>query len=366
MAESTQFVYDALATVSDPELRRPITELGMVDTVDVTPTLIRATVLLTIVGCPAADLIERSVRGAIESVAEGRSVELTMGLMSPEQRTRLIGELTAGKSGGNPFTPESLTRVIAVTSGKGGVGKSTITANLAAATAAAGYRVGLIDADVFGFSIPGLLGIEGVKPTTIDTLMLPPVAHDVKVISIGMFVSPDQAVAWRGPLLHRTIEQFLTDVHFGDLDFLFLDLPPGTGDIALSVGQLLPHAEVVVVTTPQPAAAEVAWRSADVARQTGQSVLGVIENMAPATLPDGTVLDVFGSGGGHATATRLGVPLLGSVALSLALREAGDNGVPLVLGASTDPASIVLRAIAHTIITSGVSRVGTKLPVTSR
>lgn len=365
MAESTQFVYDALSTVADPELRRPITELGMVEDVQVTDTAISATVLLTIVGCPAADLIERSVTEAITAVAGDRKVDLTMGVMSPEQRTRLITDLSAGKSGGNPFTADSLTRVIAVTSGKGGVGKSTITANLAAATAAEGYRVGVIDADVFGFSIPGLLGIEGIKPTTIDTLMLPPVAHDVKVISIGMFVEPNQAVAWRGPLLHRTIEQFLTDVHFGDLDFLFLDLPPGTGDIALSVGQLLPHAEVVVVTTPQPAAAEVAWRSAEVARQTGQTVLGVIENMAPATLPDGTVLDMFGSGGGVATATRLGVPLLGSVPLATELRIAGDDGVPLVLGESETAAAKALRGIARSIITTGASRVGVKLPLRS-
>jgi ATP-binding protein involved in chromosome partitioning len=229
-----------------------------------------------------------------------------------------------------------------------------------------GFRVGIIDADVFGFSIPGLLGIEGIKPTRIDTLMLPPVAHSMKVISIGMFVNPDQAVAWRGPLLHRTIEQFLTDVHFGDLDFLFLDLPPGTGDVALSVGQLLPHAEVVVVTTPQAAAAEVAWRSAEVAKQTGQSVLGVIENMTATTLPDGTVLDVFGSGGGAATAHRLGVPVLGSVPLSRALREAGDEGIPLVISHPEDPAAMVLQAIAQAIITGGTSKVGVKLPVAGR
>jgi ATP-binding protein involved in chromosome partitioning len=188
----------------------------------------------------------------------------------------------------------------------------------------------------------------------------------MKVISIGMFVNPDQAVAWRGPLLHRTIEQFLTDVHFGDLDFLFLDLPPGTGDVALSVGQLLPHAEVVVVTTPQAAAAEVAWRSAEVAKQTGQSVLGVIENMTATTLPDGTVLDVFGSGGGTATAHRLGVPVLGSVPLSRALREAGDEGLPLVISHPEDPAAMVLQAIAQAIITGGTSKVGVKLPVAGR
>ena len=365
MTVSEQTVREALSKVQDPELRRPITELGMVDTIEVTEDRVVAKILLTIVGCPAADLIEARVREALESVASGKQLDITLGVMSPEQRTALISDLTAGKSG-NPFTPEALTRVIAVTSGKGGVGKSSVTANLAVATAQAGFRVGIIDADVFGFSIPGLLGIEGIQPTRIDELMLPPVAHDVKVISIGMFVKPDQAVAWRGPLLHRTIEQFLTDVHFGDLDFLFLDLPPGTGDIALSVGQLLPHAEVVVVTTPQPAAAEVAWRSAEVAKQTGQKVLGVIENMAPATLPTGEILDLFGSGGGQATAERLRVPLLGSIPLSSNLRAAGDEGVPLVSHDREDAVRDVLVNIAQTIITSGASLVGRKLPLSKR
>ena len=207
MTVSEQTVREALSKVQDPELRRPITELGMVDTIEVTDDRVVAKILLTIVGCPAADLIEARVREALESVASGKQLDITLGVMSPEQRTALISDLTAGKSG-NPFTPEALTRVIAVTSGKGGVGKSSVTANLAVATAQAGFRVGIIDADVFGFSIPGLLGIEGIQPTRIDELMLPPVAHDVKVISIGMFVKPDQAVAWRGPLLHRTIEQF--------------------------------------------------------------------------------------------------------------------------------------------------------------
>ena len=365
MTVSEQTVREALSKVQDPELRRPITELGMVDTIEVNDDRVVAKILLTIVGCPAADLIEARVREALESVASGKQLDITLGVMSPEQRTALISDLTAGKSG-NPFTPEALTRVIAVTSGKGGVGKSSVTANLAVATAQAGFRVGIIDADVFGFSIPGLLGIEGIQPTRIDELMLPPVAHDVKVISIGMFVKPDQAVAWRGPLLHRTIEQFLTDVHFGDLDFLFLDLPPGTGDIALSVGQLLPHAEVVVVTTPQPAAAEVAWRSAEVAKQTGQKVLGVIENMAPVTLPTGEVLDLFGSGGGQATAERLQVPLLGSIPLSSNLRTAGDEGVPLVSHDREDVARDVLVNIAQTIITSGAPLVGRKLPLSKR
>jgi ATP-binding protein involved in chromosome partitioning len=356
----------ALAGVNDPELRRPITELGMVENITVSEHALGAKILLTIVGCPAADQIQASVERALQAIAENRSVSVELGVMSPEQRTALISDLTVGKTGGNPFTPESLTRVIAVTSGKGGVGKSSVTVNLAAAVAKAGFRVGIIDADVFGFSIPGLLGIDGVTPTRIDDLMLPPVAHDLKVISIGMFVKPDQAVAWRGPLLHRTLEQFLSEAHFGDLDFLFLDLPPGTGDIALSVGQLLPHGEVVVVTTPQPAAAEVAWRSAEVARQTGQRVIGVVENMAPATLPDGSVLDLFGSGGGPSTARRLNTPLLGSVPLSLALRLAGDEGIPLVISHPEDEAAVVLCAIASSIVTAGTSRAGKNLPLSPK
>jgi ATP-binding protein involved in chromosome partitioning len=366
VALNEETIQRALAAVNDPELRRPITELGMVDQITVSEEALGARILLTIVGCPAADQIQASVERALHGVAEGRRVVVELGVMSPEQRGALISDLTAGKSGGNPFTPESLTRVIAVTSGKGGVGKSSVTVNLAAAVAKAGFRVGIIDADVFGFSIPGLLGIDGVTPTRIDELMLPPVAHNLKVISIGMFVKPDQAVAWRGPLLHRTLEQFLSDAHFGDLDFLFLDLPPGTGDIALSVGQLLPHGEVVVVTTPQPAAAEVAWRSAEVARQTGQSVLGVVENMAPATLPDGSVLDLFGSGGGLSTAQRLNTPLLGSIPLSATLRKAGDDGVPLVISHPEDPAAVVLAAIAASIVTAGKSRAGKNLPLSPK
>jgi len=356
----------ALATVDDPEIRKPITELGMVESVSVSEDTLSARILLTIVGCPAADQIRSRVTEALWTIAEGRTVQVELDVMNPTQRQTLISSLTAGKSKGNPFVPGSLTRVIAVTSGKGGVGKSSVTVNLAAATQEAGFRVGIIDADVFGFSVPGLLGIEGITPTRIDDLMLPPVAHGLKVMSIGMFVKPDQAVAWRGPLLHRTLEQFLSDAHFGDIDFLFLDLPPGTGDIALSVGQLLPHGEVVVVTTPQPAAAEVAWRSAEVARQTGQSVLGVVENMAPTTLPDGSVLDLFGSGGGVATANRLGVPLLGSIALSGSLRQAGDDGKPLVLSHPEDPAAVVLSSIARKIITAGKTRVGQKLPLRTR
>ena len=363
MALSIEDVTSALSSVMDPELRAPITTLDMVGDISVSDSSLAVEIRLTIVGCPAADTIERDVRQALSGVAGERSVELTVGVMTTDQRTSLITRLRNGKSPTNPFTPDSLTRVIAVTSGKGGVGKSSITVNLAAAVSRQGFSVGIIDADVFGFSIPGLLGIPALQPTRIDDMMLPPVAHDIKVLSIGMFLGSEQAVAWRGPLLHRTLEQFLTDSYFGDLDFLFLDLPPGTGDIAISVGQLLPHAEILVVTTPQPSASDVAWRSGDVARQTGQTVLGVIENMSGVTLADGTRLDVFGSGGGQAVAERLKVPLLGSLPLSQSLREAGDSGVPLVISEPGNAVSNQLHDIASAIVQGGKSKVGVKLPV---
>ena len=362
MAVSIETIHQALSTVIDPELRAPITELDMVESVDVSDTAVTVSVLLTIVGCPAAAAIERDVKAALESASEGLAVELSMGVMSPERREGLITRLRSRTKTHRAFTPDSLTRVIAITSGKGGVGKSSITVNLAAAASKQGFRVGIIDADVFGFSIPGLVGLQGSTPTRINDMILPPVAFDMKVLSIGMFLETDQAVAWRGPLLHRTLEQFLTEAYFGDLDFLFLDLPPGTGDIAISVGQLLPHAEIVVVTTPQKSAADVAWRSGDVARQTGQTVLGVIENMSATTLSGGSVLDVFGSGGGDETASRLGVPLMGSVPLSPELREAGDAGVPLVLSDSDSPTAREIARVAEAIVRGGESLAGKKLP----
>ena len=270
--------------------------------------------------------------------------------------------------------------MIAVTSGKGGVGKSSVTVSLATALAARGLSVGLIDADVFGFSIPALMGLSNggtvTQPTRVNDLILPPVAHGVKVISIGMFLGDadprETAVSWRGPMLHRTIEQFLRDVWFGDLDVLLLDLPPGTGDVAISVGQLLPQAEVIVVTTPQEAAADVAVRSALVARQTGQRVLGVIENMAGLTQPDGTVLELFGSGGGQLVADRLSsaehgeVPLLGSVPLSPEFRALGDAGEPAVLHRPEDPATQALLAIAADLAQRGRGLAGRPLGVSVR
>ena len=363
----------AVAAVVDPELRRPIGELDMVRDIAVDGGVARVAIALTIVGCPAADRIEREVRDAAASVPGIAEVTVDIGVMTPAERSALVERIRGTKR--MAFTADSLTRVIAVTSGKGGVGKSTVTANLAVALAARGLAVGLIDADVHGFSIPGLLGLTGEdgrppQPTRLDDLMLPPVAYGVKTISIGMFLPPDAspAVAWRGPMLHRTVQQFLTDVHFGDLDVLLIDMPPGTGDVAISVGQLLPHAEVLVVTTPQAAAADVAVRSGVVARQTGQSILGVIENMAAFTLPDGSVLDLFGAGGGDAVAAALSldgdaVPLLGSVPLSPALREGGDAGIPVVVGSPEDIAARAISAIADTITTSRRSLAGRSLPV---
>jgi ATP-binding protein involved in chromosome partitioning len=355
-------VNQALATVIDPEIRRPITELDMVDHVTVTDSSIDVGIALTIVGCPASDRIEEDVTQAVTAVAGGKTVSVTLGVMDQARRQALISRLRGAKT--MPFGPGTLTRIIAVTSGKGGVGKSTVTANVAAIAQKRGFSVGIIDADVFGFSIPGLLGIEGATPTRIDDMMLPPIGHNIKAISIGMFVPPHQPVSWRGPMLHRTLTQFLTDVHFGDLDFLFIDLPPGTGDIAISLGQTLPHADVLVVTTPQVAAADVAERSGLVAKQVGQRIIGVVETMSTGTLPDGTAVDLFGQGGGGEVATRLEVPLLGSVPLSVALREGGDTGVPVVLSHPNDPATVVLEQIADALIRSGDTRVGMSLPVT--
>lgn len=362
-------VFTALAGVTDPEIRKPITELDMVSGVTVSDTgHVTVGIRLTIAGCPAAQRIESDVLTATESVAGAGRASVEVGVMTRDQRSALTEKLRGGQAErGVQFGPESLTRVYAITSGKGGVGKSTVTANLAVALAAEGLRVGIVDADVHGFSVPGLLGLVhdglAVKPTQVGDMILPPIAYDVKVISIGMFIDDaSAAVAWRGPMLHRTIKQFLTDVYFGDLDVLLLDLPPGTGDVAITVGQLLPHAEVIVVTTPQAAAADVAERSGIVARQTGQSVYGVIENMSAMVQPDGSLLELFGSGGGAEVARRLSlgqetpVSVLAQVPLSLPLRSGGDAGLPVVLGAPDDPAARAILQLAHSMKTRAIGR----------
>ncbi|MGW9414418.1 Mrp/NBP35 family ATP-binding protein [Arthrobacter cupressi] len=347
----------ALATVIDPELRRPITELGMLESVSADASgVVRVAVLLTIAGCPLRDTITADATAALSKVPGVTGVDVELKVMDQAQRDALKERLRGpGGQRGVPFNqPGSLTKVYAVASGKGGVGKSSVTVNLACALAARGLRVGIVDADVHGFSVPSLMGITQ-PPTRVDDMILPPVAYGVKVISIGMFVEGNKPVAWRGPMLHRALEQFLTDVYFGDLDVLFLDLPPGTGDIAISVAQLLPGAEILVVTTPQAAAAEVAERAGTIAAQTGQKVAGVVENMSFLEMPDGGRMELFGSGGGELLAKRLGavvesdVPLLGQIPLDIRLREGGDAGRPVVLAAPETAAAQALQDIAGRI-----------------
>ncbi|WP_461169159.1 Mrp/NBP35 family ATP-binding protein [Arthrobacter sp. Z1-15] len=367
----------ALGSVLDPELRRPITELGMVTGVSVNDDGAASVgILLTIAGCPLHETITADVERALAAVDGVSSVRVDLGVMNAEQRAALK-EMLRGPGGTKdiPFNrPGSLTRVYAVASGKGGVGKSSVTVNLAAAMAASGLRVGIVDADVHGFSVPGLLGITQ-PPTRVDEMILPPVAYGIKTISIGMFVSGNAPVAWRGPMLHRALEQFLTDVYFGDLDVLFLDLPPGTGDIAISVAQLLPQSEILVITTPQAAAADVAERAGSVASQTGQSVAGVIENMSWLQLPTGERMELFGSGGGSIVAKRLTealgkeIPLLGSIPLDVELRTGGDAGLPVVLTESASAegsAGAELRRIAAALARRPRGLSGLKLDVTPR
>ena len=346
----------AAGAVLDPELRGPLGVLGIIRGVAVdTSGAATIDLALTIVGCPAADRIERDVTDAAIGVAGITAVEVVLGVMTPVERAAVVEQVRGVKT--MKFGPGTLTRVFAVTSGKGGVGKSTLAANLAVAFAARGLAVGVLDAGVHGYSLPGLLGLAGARPTRVDDLVIPPVAYGVSVISIGMFTD-GEAVSWRGPMLHRTIEQFLTDVHFGALDVLVLDLPPGTGDVAISIGQFLPNAEVVVVTTPQAAAAGVAERSGRLARRMGQRVVGVVETMAGLPQSDGSVLALFGVGGGDETAERLSEPdapvtVLGRIPISIALRAGGDAGAPIVATDPTDPAARAITAIAAALLANG-------------
>jgi ATP-binding protein involved in chromosome partitioning len=369
---SQDVLFAALSKVIDPEIRKPVTELGMVESVGVDESgLASVTILLTISGCPLKETLTRDTTAALLAVDGVTNVQVTLGVMSDEQRT----ELRTNLRGDNvereiPFAqPGNLTRVYCVASGKGGVGKSTVTVNLAVALAQEGLRVGVVDADVYGFSVPRMLGTEQ-RPTQVDDMILPPLAHDVKVISIGMFVPPGQPVVWRGPMLHRALQQFLGDVFWGDLDVLLLDLPPGTGDIAISVAQLIPNAEILIVTTPQKAAAEVAERAGSIALQTHQRIAGVIENMSWLELPDGTRQEVFGAGGGQIVADSLAlaigapVPLLGQIPLDTMLREGGDSGQPVVLSEPDSPSAVVLRGIAHGLSTRARGLAGRPLGLT--
>jgi ATP-binding protein involved in chromosome partitioning len=352
----------ALATVNDPEIRRPITELDMVKAVDVgADGRVRVEVFLTVAGCPLKDTITRDVTAAVSALVGVTAVDVRLDVMSDAQRSALRDKLRGGQPEREiPFAkPDSLTRVYAVASGKGGVGKSSVTANLAAVMAMEGVRIGLLDADIYGHSAPRMLGIEGSHPTVVERMIMPVPAHGVKVISTEMFKPDREApVAWRGPMLHRALQQFLSDVYWGDLDVLLLDLPPGTGDVAISLAQLLPSAEIVVVTTPQLAAAEVAERAGSIALQTHQQIAGVIENMSYLSCPHCGPehrLEIFGSGGGRQVAEGLGrrlgtsVPLLAEVPLDERVRYGADVGVPLVVSDPEAPASVAMREAARNL-----------------
>lgn len=366
-------LWEALGTVIDPELRRTIVDLDMVESASIDGDgTAHVKVLLTIAGCPMKGTISEDVRAAAASVEGVRDVAVELGVMTPEQRGALRDRLRSGDGRVNPFVqPDSRTRVIAVASGKGGVGKSSVTANLAAQLAASGLQVGILDADIYGFSIPPMMGVTG-RPTKLEDMILPQPGHGVAVMSIGMFVDPGQAVVWRGPMLHRALEQFLTDVFWGDLDVLLLDLPPGTGDVAISVGQLLPGSELLVVTTPQQAAAQVAERAGALVTSTGQSIAGVIENMSWMVMPDGSRNPIFGEGGGRQVADALAgrlaeaggqdhVPLLGQIPLDPTVRVGADDGVPAVLSHPEEPGPAALGEVASKLRVRSQSLAGRSL-----
>jgi len=366
-------VTKALSGVNDPEIHRPITELGMVKDIDVARDgAVRVDIWLTVAGCPLRDKITRDVTAAVSKLAGVSRVRVELDVMTEQQRRELQGKLRGGRQEREiPFAqPASLTKVYAIASGKGGVGKSSVTVNLAAALAAAGQKVGVLDADIYGHSVPRMLGVTG-RPTQVEQMIMPPSAHDVKVVSIGMFTTGNAPVVWRGPMLHRAVQQFLGDVYWGDLDVLLMDLPPGTGDVAISVAQLVPTAELIVVTTPQLASSEVAERAGAIAVQTHQRIAGVIENMSWLPCPHcGEQLTVFGSGGGQAVADALTriigapVPLLGQVPIDVRLREGGDRGTPLVLSDPQAPAAQELSGIAKNLVNRSRGLAGRQLGLT--
>jgi ATP-binding protein involved in chromosome partitioning len=367
---SIEQVTEALARVNDPEIHRPITDLGMVKNIGVSPDgKVAVDVYLTVSGCPLRETIIGDVTAAVSALPGVSGVRVELDVMSEQQRRELQGKLRGGRQEREiPFAqPASLTRVFAVVSGKGGVGKSSVTVNLAAALAATGQKVGVLDADIYGHSVPRMLGVTG-RPTQVEQMIMPPSAHDVKVISIGMFTTGNAPVVWRGPMLHRAVQQFLADVYWGDLDVLLMDLPPGTGDVAISVAQLVPGAELIVVTTPQIASSEVAERAGAIAVQTHQRIAGVIENMSGLPCPHcGETVEIFGSGGGQAVADELTrvtgatVPLLGQVPIDVRLRQGGDIGVPLVLSDPQSAAAQRLTEIAAGLASRGRGLAGRQL-----
>ena len=357
---TVELVREALSKVNDPEIKRPITELGMVDDIVIEDGAIRTTILLTVSGCPMKERLTTDVTAAVRDVAPDHEVSVELGVMTDEQRKSMQTNLRGGQSQREiPFAQAgSLTKVFAIASGKGGVGKSSVTVNLAAAMADSGLKVGIVDADIYGHSIPDMLGAGDRRPTQVEDMIMPvplatPAGNDIQVISVGMLKpNREQVVAWRGPMLDRALVQMLSDVYWGDLDVLLLDLPPGTGDMAISLGQHLPNAEVVVVTTPQQAAATVAERAGTMASMVHQRVVGVVENMSYLETEGGERIEVFGSGGADTVAATLSgrfgydVPVLGRIPLDPQLREGGDVGTPIVSSHPDSPAATALRDVA--------------------
>ena len=363
-------IQEALSKVSDPELHRPITDLGMVSGVDVENGSVKLRILLTISGCPMRDRLESDITKAVTSVPGVTSIELEFGVMNDEERSHVKKILSGGREKFIPFAqPDSLTRVWGIASGKGGVGKSSVTANLAVALAKRDFKVGILDADIYGHSIPRLLGIEGRRPTAIDQTFIPVEVDGIKVVSIEMF-KPERSdpVAYRGPLLHRVLEQLLSDAYWGDLDFLLIDLPPGTGDVAISLGQLVPASEIIVVTTPQVAAAEVAERAGRIAHQLKQQIIGVIENMSPYVASSGSQpIALFGEGGGEETARRLSllvgadIPLLAKIPFDPELREGGDRGQSIITINPDSDATTAFESALDQLTTRKKSLLGVRL-----
>jgi ATP-binding protein involved in chromosome partitioning len=370
--EKVTQIRSALAGVNDPELRKPITELGMVEDIALSGDKAQIKILLTISGCPMRDRLRTDVSAATLSVPGVKTVEIEFGVMSDEQRNEVKRIVRGGREKDIPFAKaQSLTRVIGIASGKGGVGKSSVTVNIAVALSDLGFSVGILDADVYGHSIPRLMGMEGKRPTAIDQMFIPVENYGVKVVSMEMF-KPERAdpIAYRGPLLHRVLEQLLSDAYWGDLDFLLLDLPPGTGDIAISLAQLIPNSELVVVTTPQIAASEVAERAGRIAHQLKQQIIGVIENMSAAPCKNcGELMPLFGSGGGQESADRLSllvgakVPLLAKIPFDISLREGGDEGNPIIRREPESATAAVFIEIAKTLSQRSRSLLGVRLGI---
>ena len=356
--ETADLIHAALARVNDPELHRPLPDLGMVESVEVNGSTAHIKIKLTIEGCPMRDRLEADIERELLGVSNISDLALTFGVMTEDERNNVKKMLRGGRDKFNPFAePNSLTRVIGIASGKGGVGKSSLTVNLAVAAAASGLSVGILDADVYGHSVPRLMGILDQRPTSIDQFFIPIEKYGVKVVSMEMFKpNREDPIAYRGPLLHRVLEQLMTDAYWGALDLLLLDLPPGTGDIAISLGQLVPQSEIIVVTTPQIAAAEVAERAGRIAHQMKQSVLGVVENMSESPCPHcGEMIALFGSGGGEETSRRLSalagkqVPLLAKIPFDIRLRDGGDEGIPAVLSEDSTPTTKAIGELLENI-----------------